>query len=84
MEEFKICEKETKTKAFSKEGLAREEKLDPREIEKEEKRVWIQGVVERIEGVVETLESDLERMSNIKGKGKNKEQVKQTNKEETN
>lgn len=34
MEQFKICEKETKTKAYSKEGLAREDKLDPREAEK--------------------------------------------------
>lgn len=75
MEEFKICEKETKTKAFSKEGLAREEKLNPREVEKEEKRVWIQTVVEQIEGVVEGLETELERVSNLKGKGKNKEQV---------
>jgi CCR4-NOT transcription complex subunit 3 len=75
MEEFKVCEKETKTKAFSKEGLAREEKLDPREVEKEEKRSWLQGVIERVEGVVETLEADLEKMSNTKGKGRNKEQV---------
>lgn len=75
MEEFKICEKETKTKAFSKEGLAREEKLNPREVEREEKKVWIQTVVERIEGVVESLEAELERVSNLKGKGKNKDQV---------
>jgi CCR4-NOT transcription complex subunit 3 len=75
MEEFKICEKETKTKAFSKEGLAREEKLNPREVEKEEKRAWIQGIVERVEGVIELLEADLEKMSNSKAKGKNKEQV---------
>eukprot|EP00604_Paraphysomonas_vestita_P001568 CAMPEP_0174821954 /NCGR_PEP_ID=MMETSP1107-20130205/11622_1 /TAXON_ID=36770 /ORGANISM="Paraphysomonas vestita, Strain GFlagA" /LENGTH=850 /DNA_ID=CAMNT_0016039639 /DNA_START=216 /DNA_END=2768 /DNA_ORIENTATION=- len=75
MEEFKICEKETKTKAFSKEGLAREEKLNPREVEREEKKVWIQTVVERIEGVVESLEAELERVSNLKGKGKNKDQM---------
>lgn len=75
MEEFKICEKETKTKSFSKEGSAKEEKLDPREVEREEKKVWIQSVVERIEEVVESLESELERVSNLKGKGKNKEQV---------
>ena len=37
MEQFKICEKDTKTKAFSKEGLAAANKLDPRELEKEEK-----------------------------------------------
>ena len=32
MEAFKICEKETKTKAYSKEGLAQASKLDPREV----------------------------------------------------
>jgi CCR4-NOT transcription complex subunit 3 len=75
MEEFKVCEKETKTKAFSKEGLAREERLNPREVEKEEKRLFILSVVERIEGVVESLEADVEKMSNTKAKGKQKELV---------
>ena len=32
MEQFKICEKETKTKAYSKEGLSQANKLDPREV----------------------------------------------------
>jgi CCR4-NOT transcriptional regulation complex NOT5 subunit len=27
MEQFKVCEKETKTKTYSKEGLARETKI---------------------------------------------------------
>ena len=31
MEQFKVCEKETKTKTYSKEGLAREEQLTPEE-----------------------------------------------------
>ncbi|MFS7899603.1 putative CCR4-Not complex component, Not domain, pectin lyase [Helianthus anomalus] len=31
MERFKICEKETKTKAFSKEGLGQQPKTDPKE-----------------------------------------------------
>lgn len=76
MEEFKVCEKETKTKAFSREGLAREEKLNPRELEKEEKRSFIQSVVDRIEAVVESVEADLEKLTNTtKGKSKHKEQV---------
>jgi hypothetical protein len=32
MEQFKVCEKETKTKAYSKEGLAQATKLDPAEV----------------------------------------------------
>ena len=75
MEQFKICEKETKTKAYSKEGLAREEKLDPHEIEKEESRAWVQSIIERIENFVESWEADIERISNAKGKNKNKDQV---------
>eukprot|EP00947_MAST-08B_sp_MAST-8B-sp1_P006350 g6350.t1 len=35
MEQFKVCEKETKTKAYSKEGLAQLEKVDPEELGKE-------------------------------------------------
>ena len=75
MEKFKICEKETKTKAFSKEGLARDEKLDPREIEKEKSYAWVQSIIERIENFVESWEADIERISAAKGKNKNKDQV---------
>ena len=32
MEMFKVCERETKTKAYSKEGLAKAEKLDPKSV----------------------------------------------------
>jgi len=31
MEMFKVCEKETKTKAYSKEGLARAAEMSPEE-----------------------------------------------------
>jgi CCR4-NOT transcription complex subunit 3 len=75
MEQFKICEKETKTKAYSKEGLAREEKLDPREIEKEKSRAWVQAIIERIDNFVESWEADIEKISSAKGKNKNKDQV---------
>lgn len=72
MEQFKICEKETKTKAYSKEGLAREDKLDPREAEKEEKRNWIQSVLDRLTELVETLEGDIDKIASGKTKGKTK------------
>lgn len=32
MERFKHCERETKTKAYSKEGLAQGERLDPTQV----------------------------------------------------
>ncbi|KAE8784467.1 Lysine-specific demethylase 3B [Hordeum vulgare] len=45
MERFKVCEKETKTKAFSKEGLGQHPKTDPREKAKAETRDWLNSVV---------------------------------------
>uniref|UniRef100_M4E4G5 CCR4-Not complex component Not N-terminal domain-containing protein n=1 Tax=Brassica campestris TaxID=3711 RepID=M4E4G5_BRACM len=44
MEMFKICEKETKTKAFSKEGLGQQPNTDPKERAKSETRDWLNNV----------------------------------------
>ena len=41
MERFKIVERETKTKAYSKEGLGAAAKVDPREKEKEDTKEWV-------------------------------------------
>ena len=41
MERFKIVERETKTKAYSKEGLGAAAKLDPQQKEKDEITTWI-------------------------------------------
>lgn len=41
MERFKVCEKETKTKAFSKEGLTQPQKLDPQQAARRELEQWI-------------------------------------------
>jgi hypothetical protein len=41
MERFKIVERETKTKAYSKEGLGAAAKMDPREKEKDEVLGWL-------------------------------------------
>lgn len=48
MERFKDCEKETKTKAFSKEGLARDAKQDPKDKHRAEMRDWINDIVEQL------------------------------------
>ena len=45
MERFKVCEKETKTKMFSKEGLALAQKQDPKEKARNEMRDWINTTV---------------------------------------
>jgi len=41
MERFKVIERETKTKAYSKEGLGAATKVDPKEKEKEEITIWL-------------------------------------------
>ena len=41
MERFKVVEKETKTKAYSKEGLGAMAKVDPKEKEKEVTLTWL-------------------------------------------
>ncbi|XP_019243138.1 PREDICTED: CCR4-NOT transcription complex subunit 3 isoform X1 [Nicotiana attenuata] len=68
MERFKICEKETKTKAFSKEGLGQQPKTDPREKAKSETRDWLNNTVGELENQIDTFEAELEGLSVKKGK----------------
>ncbi|XP_050151207.1 uncharacterized protein LOC126626059 isoform X4 [Malus sylvestris] len=70
MERFKICEKETKTKAFSKEGLGQQPKTDPREKAKSETRDWINNVVGELESQIDSFEAEIEGLSFKKGKGR--------------
>lgn len=70
MEQFKICEKETKTKAYSKEGLAREDKLDPREQERLNKQEWAQSCIERLTDLNEALDGEVDKIASGKTKGK--------------
>jgi CCR4-NOT transcription complex subunit 3 len=69
MEKFKACEKEMKTKAFSKEGLIQAAKLDPKEQEKEEATSWLQTQVEELQMQVEQTEAEIEA---LQGTGKKK------------
>ena len=41
MERFKVVERETKTKAYSKEGLGGAAKVDPKEKEKDDLNAWL-------------------------------------------
>ncbi|XP_034693421.1 CCR4-NOT transcription complex subunit 3 isoform X2 [Vitis riparia] len=68
MERFKICEKETKTKAFSKEGLGQQPKTDPKEKAKSETRDWLNTVVGELECQVDNFEAEIEGLSVKKGK----------------
>ncbi|XP_057508966.1 general negative regulator of transcription subunit 3-like isoform X1 [Actinidia eriantha] len=68
MERFKICEKETKTKAFSKEGLGQQPKTDPKEKAKSEARDWLNNVVGELESQIDNFEAEIEGLSVRKGK----------------
>jgi CCR4-NOT transcription complex subunit 3 len=68
MEKFKACEKEMKTKAFSKEGLNASTKLDPKEAEKMEMMAWVQDKVESLQQQVELSEAEIEGLAGGKKK----------------
>ena len=48
MERFKVVERETKTKAYSKEGLGAAQKLDPAQKEKEEITTWLVQAIDAL------------------------------------
>ncbi|XP_068976460.1 CCR4-NOT transcription complex subunit 3 isoform X2 [Bombus flavifrons] len=48
MERFKVVERETKTKAYSKEGLGAAQKLDPAQKEREEVSNWLANSIDAL------------------------------------
>ena len=69
MEKFKACEKEMKTKAFSKEGLTQSTKLDPKQQEKVDTMTWVQSMMDELMVQVESAEAEIET---LQGGGKKK------------
>lgn len=62
MERFKACEKEMKTKAFSKEGLIQASKLDPKAQEKLEVTQWLQTKIDELLLQIEQAEAEIETL----------------------
>ncbi|KAJ3300763.1 general negative regulator of transcription subunit 5 [Borealophlyctis nickersoniae] len=62
METFKACEKELKTKAFSKEGLNAVQRVDPNEREKENFNSYVDQVKERLNVQIDALEAEQEQL----------------------
>lgn len=62
MEKFKACEKEMKTKAFSKEGLIAAMKLDPKAQEKLETSNLVSEWVEELGRQIEQAEAEIETL----------------------
>jgi CCR4-NOT transcription complex subunit 3 len=75
MEQFKICEKETKTKTYSKEGLAREDKLDPEDEAKLNTTSWLGEYIEKMTVQVEEKDFEIEKLSTGKGKKNQKHKI---------
>lgn len=66
---FKACEKEIKTKAYSKEGLA-SNKMDPKEKAKLETRKWIGDILDAIGTSSEKIEAEIESIQSNTKKSK--------------
>uniref|UniRef100_A0A8C5D8N5 CCR4-NOT transcription complex subunit 3 n=1 Tax=Gouania willdenowi TaxID=441366 RepID=A0A8C5D8N5_GOUWI len=62
MERFKVVERETKTKAYSKEGLGLAQKVDPAQREKEETGQWLTTTIDTLNMQVDQFESEVESL----------------------
>ncbi|KAI1293562.1 CCR4-NOT transcription complex subunit 3 [Halotydeus destructor] len=60
MERFKVLERETKTKAYSKEGLGAAQKQDPAQRERDETIAWLQDCLDKLNCEVDKYESEVE------------------------
>ncbi|KRZ10006.1 CCR4-NOT transcription complex subunit 3 [Trichinella zimbabwensis] len=77
MEQFKIVERETKTKAYSKQGLGAEQKIDPKEKEKEEIIGWLQDSIGTLNQQSDVFEGEMEQINAMFGKKRKPDRDKQ-------
>ncbi|XP_048509042.1 CCR4-NOT transcription complex subunit 3 isoform X2 [Athalia rosae] len=75
MERFKVVERETKTKAYSKEGLGAAQKLDPAQKEREEISNWLTNSIDVLNCQMDKFESEIESL--LAGKKKKLDKDKQ-------
>ncbi|CAH1115384.1 unnamed protein product [Psylliodes chrysocephalus] len=68
MERFKVVERETKTKAYSKEGLGAAQKLDPAQKERDEIQHWLAHSIEKLNIGTDSFESEIEQLLSNKKK----------------
>ncbi|KAG5876705.1 hypothetical protein JTB14_038025 [Gonioctena quinquepunctata] len=76
MERFKVVERETKTKAYSKEGLGAAQKLDPAQKERDEIQHWLVASIEKLNigpFSTDSFESEIEQILSNKKKKLDKE-----------
>ena len=60
MEKFKVLEKDLKIKAYSKEGLIAQSKLDPKEKQRLDLIEWVEATVDKLKTQVDAFEAELE------------------------
>ncbi|KAH9383551.1 hypothetical protein HPB48_025123 [Haemaphysalis longicornis] len=78
MERFKALEREVKIKAYSKEGLDGNLKVDPAQKEKEEMTLWLSNSIDTLGIHVDQFESELELLTpGLKKKNDNQGRVDQ-------
>lgn len=70
MAQFKVVERDTKTKAYSKEGLMRDKPMTEEEKKRMKSREWVQEIVNKLSDEVELLEGELEALENAENKPK--------------
>ncbi|EAA14776.5 AGAP009030-PA, partial [Anopheles gambiae str. PEST] len=75
MERFKVVERETKTKAYSKEGLGAAQKMDPAQREKEEISTWLTSSITSLQIQIDQFECEVESL--LAGKKKKLDKDKQ-------
>lgn len=63
MERFKVVERETKTKAYSKDGLGTVGKIDPKQQERDEANGWLSQNIEALNQQVDHFESEIELLT---------------------
>lgn len=68
MERFKVVERETKTKAYSKEGLGAAAKLNPAAKEKSEVTNWLSQTIDNLNIQLDQFESHVEKLTSKKKK----------------
>ena len=68
MEKFKVVERETKTKAYSKEGLTSGIKMDPAERERAETGQWLNSCIDSLNLQIDQFEAEIESLGTTKKK----------------
>jgi len=68
MEKFKVVERETKTKAYSKEGLTSGTKMDPQERERHETTQWLNQCIDQLNLQIDSFEAEIESLNTSKKK----------------